>query len=741
VTISYSVRKCVVRTLTEPVSSPRLPPPSSDTAERLRRELTTPSAAVKTRRTAARALWAVPIGVAIVVAATGIVGSRAIDEKIAARVRDELETRRDACAKALRDWVELEYSLAQLIVDRRVLGERVLSALASDAPATRENKAAFLAALDDATRIAGFEAFALFDGKGREVVRSRGFNADAPLDSSHGERLVRVVAHGPKLVPLVHSLDGDVETRHRTFMMIATPVVEGDRAIGVLALQMAHARDFSRVVYEARVGRSGENFIFDRDGRMLSNSRFEDELRSLGLLAPGEESAGNFAVRDPGGNLLEGHKPDLPRRAWPLPWAVAHVGVGESGVTTTPFRDYRGVPVVGAFRWLEDLEMGVVAKMDAEEAFETLNFFRRIFWLLCALLITAAVILTLGAIVLRRLRVAKAPRQVGPYSLLEKIGEGAMGSVYRATHAMLRRPTAVKLLESWTPDAAPRFEREAQLTSQLTHPNTIAIYDYGRTAEGVFYYAMEHVEGIDLGDLVRFDGPMPPARVIHVLSQVCGSLAEAHALGLVHRDVKPSNIMVTVRGGEADVVKVLDFGLAKLVDPPEGAKLTRTGSIFGTPGFIPPETLKDPETYGPRGDLYAVGAVAYELLAGLPPFDRTNALEMWHLHVEVDPPPPSVRLGAPIPKILDETVMSLLAKDPDQRPDSAVSVIDLLDLCARVVGPWTQADARAWWETRGKALATRAGEAIKAAAAALPGTTRRFEDGENPAQTGSSGGA
>jgi serine/threonine protein kinase len=376
--------------------------------------------------------------------------------------------------------------------------------------------------------------------------------------------------------------------------------------------------------------------------------------------------------------------------------------------------------------------------MDADEAFGTLDFFKGVLWTLCGLLIAAAVFLSFGAILVRRLRArSKAPRQVGPYALIEKIGEGAMGSVYRATHAMLRRPTAVKLLEAWEPEAAPRFEREAQLTSQLSHPNTISIFDYGRTPEGVFYYAMEHVEGIDLNDLVRYDGPVAPARVIHILRQVCGSLAEAHALGLVHRDIKPSNVMLTVRGGEADVVKVLDFGLAKLVDPPQGLKLTRAGAIFGTPGFIPPETLKDPETFGPRGDLYSVGALAYELLSGQPPFDRTNALEMWHLHVEVDPPPPSVRLGAPIPKILEETVMTLLAKDPAHRPDSAIAVIDVLDLCARVVGPWTQADARAWWETRGKAIAARATQAeLAAQAAAIPGTTRRYEGGETPANEG-----
>jgi hypothetical protein len=657
------------------------------------------------------------------VAATGFVGGRAIDRKIVDRVKAELESRRDACAKALKDWVELEQSLAKLIADRRIFRQVVVGAIGAVGGADSRR---IEEAIGEATQIAAFEAYAFLDTAGRIVSRSGAFQLGPSLHVTQATQLVRVLEDdSTRLLALSTARDAGTDSPHKSVLIVATPVKdEAGKPIGVLALQMAHARDFSRVVYEARTGETGENFIFDRDGRMLSNSRFEDQLRAVGLLAPGESSAGNFEVRDPGGNLLEGHRPTGPRRSWPLPWAVAHIDSSRTGVNMKPFRDYRGVPVVAAYEWIPELELGVVAKMDAEEAFETLEFFKAIFWTLCGLLLAAAVFLSLGAVVLRRLRArGSAPRQVGPYSLNEKIGEGAMGSVYKATHAMLRRPTAVKLLEAWSPEAAPRFEREAQLTSQLTHPNTIAIFDYGRTPEGVFYYAMEHVEGIDLNDLVRFDGPMPPARVIHVLRQVCGSLAEAHSLGLVHRDIKPSNVMLTVRGGEADVVKVLDFGLAKLVEAPAGLQLTRAGAIFGTPGFIPPETLKDPATYGPRGDLYSVGAMAYELLSGLPPFDRTNALEMWHLHVEVDPPPPSVRLGAPVPRVLEESVMSLLSKDPELRPDSAVSVIDLLDLCARVVGPWTQADARAWWETRGKQIARQVAEVN---ASPQPGTTRRY---------------
>jgi ribose-phosphate pyrophosphokinase len=181
---------------------------------------------------------------------------------------------------------------------------------------------------------------------------------------------------------------------------------------------------------------------------------------------------------------------------------------------------------------------------------------------------------------------------------------------------MLRRPTAVKLLASWTSDSAPRFEREAQLTSQLTHPNTIAIYDYGRTPEGIFYYAMEHQPGLPLDQVIRFDGAQPERRVVHLLRQICSSLAEAHRAGLVHRDVKPANTMLCERGGNYDVVKVLDFGLVKELGSGGEAGVTGTGLVVGTPLYMAPESVAGAEHAGPASDVYAVGAIGYALVTG-----------------------------------------------------------------------------------------------------------------------------
>ena len=253
------------------------------------------------------------------------------------------------------------------------------------------------------------------------------------------------------------------------------------------------------------------------------------------------------------------------------------------------------------------------------------------------------------------------------------------GVVYRASHAMLRRPTAIKLLhpERAGKDALTRFEREVRRTAMLTHPNTVTVFDYGRTAEGVFYYAMELLEGASLDELVDVDGPQPEERVIHILEQVAGSLAEAHDAGLIHRDVKPANILVVDRGGISDLVKVVDFGLVKDVgytapgEVTNAPALTRDNTITGTPLYMSPETVVAPETVDARTDLYALGAVGYWLLTGTHVFGGKSILEVCSHHLHSVPEPPSTRLGATVNADLEEVLLACLAKRPEDRPDLA----------------------------------------------------------------------
>jgi len=304
--------------------------------------------------------------------------------------------------------------------------------------------------------------------------------------------------------------------------------------------------------------------------------------------------------------------------------------------------------------------------------------------------------------------------QLGQYTLLEKIGEGGMGAVYRASHAMLRRPTAVKLLPAGQTGAErlQRFEREVQMTSRLTHPNTVAIFDYGRTPDGVFYYAMEYLEGLNLEDLARHDGPQSPGRVVHVLRQVGASLGEAHEIGLIHRDVKPANvILVPQRGGAPDVAKVVDFGLVKELD--QDSELSRDDQIAGTPLYLAPEAITAPGRVGARSDLYSLGCVGYFLLTGRPVFEGRNMVEVCGHHLHTKPVPPGDRLGQPVPAGLSSLLLACLEKDPANRPAYAGELLAALDGLGDVP-PWTNEEARAWWSTRGAPIVARVRTQAKA---------------------------
>jgi serine/threonine-protein kinase len=292
-------------------------------------------------------------------------------------------------------------------------------------------------------------------------------------------------------------------------------------------------------------------------------------------------------------------------------------------------------------------------------------------------------------------------RQLGPYTLEDRIGTGGMGEVHRARHALLRRPVAVKLLpreQSEGPNAE-RFEREAQLTALLTHPNTVAIYDYGRTEDGVFYYVMELLDGIDLDELVGEEGAQPPARVVHILQQICGSLAEAHELGLIHRDIKPANVILTRRWGRADVVKVVDFGLVKDLEADPATGLTAENTLTGTPLYLAPEAIRSSRGVGVASDLYAAGALGYFLLTGQPVFTGESVVEVCGHHLHTAPTPPTERLGRPLPADLEAVVLDCLAKDVQDRPRSAEELLGRLEHLSGVP-EWTQEEARERWEQR-----------------------------------------
>jgi hypothetical protein len=316
-------------------------------------------------------------------------------------------------------------------------------------------------------------------------------------------------------------------------------------------------------------------------------------------------------------------------------------------------------------------------------------------------------------------------RRLGQYTLTEKLGQGGMGVVYRAKHAMLRRPSAIKLLppDRFGAEAVTRFEREVQLTAALSHPNTIRVFDYGRTPDGIFYYVMEFLEGASLDDIVDIAGPLPPGRVIHILDQVAGALSEAHGIALIHRDIKPANIFLTQQGGVPDVAKVLDFGLVKRVNRTNGEdttleQLTNDDSFSGTPLYMAPEAITSPATLDARTDLYSLGAVGYFLLTGEEVFGGRNVVEVCSHHLHTAPVPPSQRSGQPIAPDLEALILACLEKSPDKRPQDARTLQSALRAC-RDARSWTEDDARRWFGLHARSLEERQSRAEVAGAATV----------------------
>ncbi len=318
-----------------------------------------------------------------------------------------------------------------------------------------------------------------------------------------------------------------------------------------------------------------------------------------------------------------------------------------------------------------------------------------------AALVAGASILVSWSLFSVRRELRKAQR-LGNYVILRELGKGGMGEVYVAEHALIRRPTALKVMKSdpaRSTELIGRFEREVQLSANLTHPNTITVYDFGRAADAdTFYYAMEYLEGLDLQKLVDRHGPLPPDRTCYILRQACGSLGEAHRAGILHRDVKPSNIFLTERGGLYDFVKVLDFGLAKDLGPEEDASLTRAGQVFGTPLYIAPELARNEGSVAGSADLYSLACVAYFMLTGSPPFEGSSPYDVVSKHMNTEPRPPSEVASQPIPAELDEVILKCLAKNPGDRFSDVSALAEALENL-RFDPPWSSDRAREWWLT------------------------------------------
>jgi tRNA A-37 threonylcarbamoyl transferase component Bud32 len=661
-----------------------------------------------------RRSFLVPLAAAIVLAAVGIFSHARMSSTLREDLESELYTLLRMASNSVETWLKMHGRAARVTAGRDSVLGAVKAQFAEVNAGKSDEELGSNEALGELTGLLmpvldafGYDYFAVITPRGRIIAA---WSEEGPrnigrfIDQAYNEPLQRALQGEVVVTPPMLPQEKERAALGPSIAVVA-PLRDEGTVIGVLGFAMGADR-FTMRLEKAQMGNSGETYAFNEKGWMVSESRFLDDLHGIGLLdAKDNSSILKITIRDPGVDLSTGERPKTPLLNRPLTRMAAHALDGAArnerveGVDVDGYADYRGVQVIGAWRWLDEYGFGIATEIDVDEAFKMRDRVLLVFWILVALaLVGAAILFFLSRRVFALTAEIDAAQQLGQYTLIEKIGEGAMGKVYKARHALLRRPTAIKVLGSEQADEKriKRFEREVQLTSRLTHPNTIQIYDYGSTEDGSFYYAMEFLPGTTLDRVVDKTGPQPEARVVHILKQAAGSLAEAHTSGIIHRDIKPANIMLCERGGEYDTVKVLDFGLVKAMEPDEDeTKLTMAGRLIGTPLFLSPEAIRSQDEVDGRSDLYSLGVLAYYLVTGTYIFELAPVGEVLTRHMMEEPELPSVRLGRPVNKGLEALIMKMLAKDPADRPATADELKLALERLADI-GPWGNPEYRTW---------------------------------------------
>ncbi len=627
--------------------------------------------------------------------------------------RETLNEIVDSNVLALRAWLDHEIEKAQSWARsshlRQSVGELVSLTRDADDPSQTPGAAPIRLQIHrEITALAGREEqFTIWDQRYRLIAGASSAGGRIGQNATPwGASILASVFEGhSELAPLErdHSIAKlDQSMAFHPHLAIVTPLCDADgHIIAALQIHDSKSKEKSKQITRAfRLGESGETYIFNRDGQLLTTSRFDRQLEQAGLIPTAtEDGIRNIYLRDPGGNTTAGYRFEQPASALPLTKMARMCLSGNDGCDVDGYRDYRGVIVVGAWRWIDDLQVGVATEFDADEVDPSAGVTRVFAW---AVIVQSALCLCIAAgsyYSIRRLRHRFGEDQkLGQYRLEKQIGEGGMGRVFKAQHELLKRPTAIKLLKPQFSDSESiaRFQREAQSASQLEHVNTVRVLDYGVSEERIFYLVMEYIDGITLARLVDLENAIEPARVIFLLRQILYSLREAHHAGLVHRDLKPGNVMICVRGGTSDVVKVLDFGLAKPIHTTSSQSITASNLVAGTPQYLAPERLHDPGTNDPRSDLFSFGAVAFFLLTGRNAVGGQSIAEILHQLANVPPSRPSEHTTQAIPPALDDLVFRCLSKEPKDRPDSAQQILNQLDGISDLP-EWSEAQADQWW--------------------------------------------
>lgn len=658
------------------------------------------------------------VAVIALLVAVGVWAHDALQSAVSDSLQRSMQSLLDEQAAAVRIWLDAEkrvvesWSCAPQVTTHinqlNGLAENPnsLNRRLRESEATKALASAMTALTED---IGGYE-YAVWNREGTLIADSNILHSDmlGHGATESGAALLSRVFRGETVLWLSNasgSMTADPrETRRTTGPGIAviTPVRGSDqRPVAALLITSDELqRRLEKLLQQARCNDTGQCYAFDANGILLTEVRDSAWLAAARRLDTANDfsSARILRAGDPGGNLLSGYSPARDRRTWPLIRSVSSAVAGIDGADFDGYPDYRGVTVVGVWTWIPEYRIGIAMELDKARAFSPLSPLNRAFVVILFTLVMFAVGCTVVVIALLRSRRRSALGRIGAYTLNHLLGEGGFAHVYHASHALLKRPTAVKILKrnQMNEKNLVRFEREVQLASSLTHPNTIGIYDYGLAADGRFYYAMEYVPGLSLEELVHADGPQPPERIAWILIQVCRSLREAHTRGLIHRDIKPQNVMLCNRGGEDDTVKVLDFGLARNVDASGGSRITETQLLIGTPHYIAPERILDPACMDPRSDIYSLGILGYYLLTGREPFDAADSIDALAQTIHGQAQRPSERSPGPIPDSLDRLICDCHSRAITDRPASIDAVLGRLEQI-RFPKEWNKERAKLWW--------------------------------------------
>ncbi len=657
-------------------------------------------------------LWIWPLVGVVGLIAAGCYGYSFVRDVFVEREKEAMRSVAENLASSLHFWMDEQAATAQAVSSESFVRRQTANLLqvnaslqnGSSPEATASSKAALALReiLMPICRVRSFNGYVVLDLDGQIVAASEVELVETNQLGVKLSSILNDVRTGATVVtppfPSVAALPDDHGLRRQgqpTMFAMAPLRNDQGKIEGILGLRINPSSSFDRLFRMNPLRETSEVYAFDRSGQLLSRSRFVEVLKGKGLVSNEPHADGTFAVerREPSGNR-------------PMTRLATAALTGSDGVEFDSYHNFRGVEVVGAWDWIESLDMGVAVEVDAREVNRPLLAMRYTSLGLLGLLLGSAAMI--GAVARSAVRspagtsvALSDSAQYGQYTLEEKIGEGGMGTVYRATHAVMPRPTAVKLMNleknGTDPLAIARFMSEAEVTSQLSHPNTVTIFDHGKGPRGQVYYAMEYLDGLNLAELILRFGPQPPGRVIQILRQICGALAEAHGKGIIHRDIKPENLMLLDQGGWSDFVKVLDFGLATWEECLTDAPIPPTKLLNGTPKYIAPERVQDPDGVDGRSDLYSLGAVGYFLLTGKHAFTGRNPAEIYSQQLHQQPLPPSRQVTSPIDAALDALILQCLEKDVQHRPESARKLAVALAVCEKN-HPWSSEDAEQWWE-------------------------------------------